>query len=270
MIKIGTFSRISQVPVKTLRYYDEIGLLKPVEVDRFTGYRYYSYNQLTRLNRILALKDLGFSLEQITRLLHEELSSAEMRGMLRMKQAELSEKVQEELGKLERVEARLRLIEQEAVMSDYDVGIKKIDPILVAGVRGIIPTYPEQGLLWQKLEGYLQQQGAVPSGPCFTVYYSDEPEIDAEVCEPLSAPLPAAGQVLVHQLPAVDKMASLVHRGPFTTLVEAYNALIKWIETNGYRITGPGRELYLEIPKKPGDQNDPDTLTEIQFPVVKA
>jgi effector-binding domain-containing protein len=270
MIKIGTFSRISQVPVKTLRYYDEIGLLKPVEVERFTGYRYYSYNQLARLNRILALKDLGFSLDQIILLLDEDLTHAEMRGMLRMKQAELREKVQEEQSKLERVGARLRLIEQEASMSGIDVVIKKVDPVLVAGVRDVIPTYPEQALLWHKLEGYLKQQGAVPNGPCFTVYYSDEPEIDAEVCEPLSAPIPAAGPVLVHQLPAVDKMASLVYRGPFTTLVEAYNALIKWIETNGYQISGPGRELYLEIPKKPGDQNDPDTLTEIQFPVVKA
>jgi effector-binding domain-containing protein len=270
MIKIGTFSRISQVPVKTLRYYDEIGLLKPVEVDRFTGYRYYSYDQLTRLHRILALKYLGFSLEQISRLLDEDLSSSEMRGMLRMKQVELREKVQEEQSKLERVEARLRLIEQEAGMSDHDVVIKKVDPILVAGVRDIIPSYPEQGPLWNSLESYLAKQGAVPSGPCFTMYYSDEPEIEAEVCEPLSAPIPAADPVLVHQLPGVEKMASLIHKGPFTTLVEAYNALLKWIETNGYQISGPGREFYLEVPEVPGDQNDPRTVTEIQFPVEKA
>jgi DNA-binding transcriptional MerR regulator len=270
MIKIGTFSRISQVSVKTLRYYDEIGLLKPVEVDRFTGYRYYSFEQLARLNRILMLKDLGFSLEQITRLLDEDLSSSEMRGMLRMKQAELRDKVQDELSKLERVEARLRLIEQEAGMSDYDVIIKKVEPILVAGLREIIPTYPEQGPLWDRLETCLAQQGAVPSGPCFTIYYSDEPEIDAEVCEPLSAPVPPAEPIMVHQLPALEQMASLVHKGPFTSLVEAYSALIQWIESNGYRISDPGREIYLEVPSIPGDQNDPNTVTEIQFPVEKA
>jgi DNA-binding transcriptional MerR regulator len=269
MIKIGTFSRISQVSVKTLRYYDEIGLLKPVEVDRFTGYRYYSFEQLARLNRILTLKDLGFSLEQIAQLLDEDLSSSEMRGMLRMKQAELREKVQDELSRLERVEARLRLIEQEAEMSDYDVIIKKVEPILVAGLREIIPTYPEQGHLWDRLETCLAQHGAVPSGPCFTIYYSDEPEIDAEVCEPLSVPVPLAEPIMVHQLPAVDQMASLVHKGPFTSLVEAYSSLVKWIESNGYRISGPGREIYLESPNIPGDQNDPNTVTEIQFPVDK-
>ena len=73
MIRIGDFSRMSQMPVSTLRYYDEIGLLKPVEVDHFTGYRYYTFDQLARLNCILALKELGFSLEEIARLLDEEV-----------------------------------------------------------------------------------------------------------------------------------------------------------------------------------------------------
>lgn len=270
MIKIGIFSRISQIPVKTLRYYDELGLLKPVEVDRFTGYRYYSFDQLARLNRILALKDLGFSLEQVAKLLDEDISNSELRGMLRLKQAELQERVQEELARLERVAARLRQLEQENTMSDYDVVIKKVEPLLVAGVRDLIPSYPEQGHLWAKLEAHLQQQKVTPGGPCFTVYYSDEPEIDAEVCEPLAAAVPAAGPVQVHELPAVEQMASLVYKGPFTTLGEAYNALLQWIEINGYRISGPTREHYLQSPAKDGDQNDPNTVTEIQFPVEKA
>ena len=61
MIRIGDFSKLSRVPIKTLRYYDEMGLLKPLHVDDFTGYRYYEYEQMTHLYRILALKDLGFS-----------------------------------------------------------------------------------------------------------------------------------------------------------------------------------------------------------------
>jgi DNA-binding transcriptional MerR regulator len=270
MIKIGNFSRISQVSVKALRYYDEMGLLKPVEVDRFTGYRYYSFDQLKHLNRILALKDLGFSLEQIARLIDQDLPTAELRGMLRLKQAELREHVQEELERLERIEARLSQLEQEIKMSGYDVVLKKIEPILVAGVRETIPSYPEQGHLWEKLEAYLGQLGVSPSGPCFTVYHSDEPEVDAEVCEPLAAAIPAGGPVKVHELPAVAQAASTIHHGPFATLGEAYGALIKWIETNGYRISGPGRELYLKPPGDEGSPTDPDTITEIQFPVVKA
>ena len=270
MIKIGYFSRISQVPVKTLRYYDEMGLLKPVEVDRFTGYRYYSFDQLRRLNRILALKDLGFSLEQISKLLSQDLPVTELRGMLRMKQEELRQRLQDELARLERVEARLKQLEQEILMPDYDVVLKKVEPILVAGVRDIIPTYPEQGHLWEKLETYLGQQKVTPNGACFTIYHTDEPEIDAEVCEPLSEPIPATESILVHELPAIETMACVVHHGPFITLNEAYTALLKWIESNGYRITGPAREIYLEPPATAGNQTDPSTVTEIQFPVGKS
>src|SRR5512136_2288564 len=128
MLKIGDLSKLSRVSVKTLRYYDEVGLLRPAQVDRFTGYRYYSFDQLPRLNRILALKDLGLSLEQIAQLLNEGLAPAQLRGMLRMKQAELELQVQEEQERLARVEARLRQIEQENNMSTCDVVIKKIEP----------------------------------------------------------------------------------------------------------------------------------------------
>ena len=126
MIRIGDFSRLRRVSVKTLRYYDEMGLLKPVEVDRFTGYRYYEFNQLPRLHRILALKDLGFSLEEIGRLLESDLSAEQMRGMLKLRQAEIRQRVEEETGRLERVELWLRQIEQENSMTNYDVVIKKI------------------------------------------------------------------------------------------------------------------------------------------------
>ncbi len=95
MFKIGEFSKISRVPVKTLRYYDEIGLLRPARTDDFTGYRYYAIEQLARLNRILALKDLGFALEQIARLLDGNLSPDHMRELLAMRQAELRERVRQ-------------------------------------------------------------------------------------------------------------------------------------------------------------------------------
>ncbi len=95
MIRIGDFSKLSRVPVKTLRYYDEVGLLKPVEVDAFTGYRLYKYSQLPTLNRILALKELGFSLEEIGRLLDEDLSVEQMRGMLKLREMEARQRVSE-------------------------------------------------------------------------------------------------------------------------------------------------------------------------------
>src|SRR6185369_4843102 len=126
MFKIGEFSKLVQVPVPTLRYYDEVGLLKPVEVDRFTGYRYYAMNQLPRLNRILALKGLGFSLEQIAAALNEGLSPDEMRGMLRLRHAQISQQLAQAQSQLTEVEARLQQIEREDKLAGYDVIVKRV------------------------------------------------------------------------------------------------------------------------------------------------
>ena len=113
MLKIGEFAKKAQVTVKTLRHYDRLGLLKPAWIDRFSGYRYYAQEQLPRLNRIMALKDLGFTLQQTGRILQNELTVDELRGMLRLKCAELEQHIEEEQARLARVEARLRQIEHE-------------------------------------------------------------------------------------------------------------------------------------------------------------
>jgi DNA-binding transcriptional MerR regulator len=272
MIRIGDFSKLSRVSIKTLRFYDEMGLLKPIEVDRFTGYRYYEFDQLPRLYRILALKDLGFSLEEIGRLLEDNLSTEQMRGMLKLRQAEIRQRVEEEEVRLERVELWLRQIEQENSMSKYDVVIKKIEPLKVASVRGVVPTPPDQRSLWDELIAYLKQQGARMIGPPMAIYHDKEfkeRDWDIEVVMPIVDELAAKNGVKVYDLPSFEKMACVVHKGPFATIGEAYDALAKWIDQNGYQIVGPGRELNLRLPDKLGDQNDPNTVNELQFPVEK-
>jgi DNA-binding transcriptional MerR regulator len=279
MIRIGEFAKIGQVTIKTLRFYDEAGLLKPAQVDPWTGYRGYRMEQLKRLNRILALKDLGLSLEQIGRLLGADLPAselpvaelpvAELRGMLRLKRAELQAHVSDAQARLARVEARLRQIEQENHMPSGDVVLKKIEPMLVAGVRGTVPTYPDQGELWQRLVDHVQACGADPAGPCLAVYHQDEPEIDLEVIWPLSAPIPTAAGVAVYELDGVPQAATLIHHGPFTDLHASYRILLAWIEANGYRICGPGREVTLQEPQGPDIQTDPTSVVELQYPVAK-
>lgn len=268
MLKIGDFSRIGQVSVKTLRYYDEIGLLTPYSTDPFTGYRYYTYGQLPRLNRILALKEMGLSLEQIRQLLADSLTAEQLRGMLRLKQVEIQQRMEEEKEKLLRVEARLRMIEQEEKMPEYDIVIKNIDPILVASIRDVIPNYPEQGHLWTELESFLRHHQITPTGPCFTIYYSEEPDVDTEVCEPVGELPPPDNRIRTHELPGVPSMATVIHKGPFLTIGEAYTAMLKWIEANDFQISGPPREVYLN-PADKGSQTDPETITEIQFPIDK-
>lgn len=156
-------------------------------------------------------------------------------------------------------------------MSKYDVVIKSAEEIKVASVRGVVPTPPEQGVLWEELEGHLARQCVRPTGACFTLYYDDEykeRDWDLEVCEPIDADPGATQHVRVWTLPTVETLACTIHHGPFVTIGEAYQAIGKWITDNGYRITGPCREVYLE-PSNNGSQTDPNTVTEIQFPVEK-
>lgn len=280
--KIGDFSRLTQVSVKALRHYDELGLLKPASQDPFTGYRYYAFDQLPRLNRILALKDLGLSLEQIARLLEQGLPPEQLRGMLRLKQAELQMGLHLEQARLLRVEAKLRQIEQEGKMPSQDVIIKRVAPLRVAAIRGVIPSYPEQGGLWQALDGYLARRKVNPVGPCLTIYHDfeyREYDVDVEVAEPVPGSPPEEGQVRVYDLPAVEAMACVLHHGDFHNMGETYGALTSWIGSNGYRIVGPNREVYLRAVGYPSTQvqyppeyltgADSDRLTEIQFPVEK-
>ena len=133
-LKIGEFSRVGQVSIATLRYYDQCGLLKPNALDPDTGYRYYTLDQLSRLNRILALKDFGFPLEQIAWLLEENLSLDQLQVMFTLKQAQTKHMIEIEQARLARIAARLRQIEQEGIMPAYEVLLKQVDPLLVASV----------------------------------------------------------------------------------------------------------------------------------------
>jgi DNA-binding transcriptional MerR regulator len=176
MIRIGDFSKLSRVPVKTLRYYAEMGLLQPVVVDAFTGYRLYEYSQLSVLNRILALKDLGFSLD-------DDLSVKQMRGMLKLHQMEVRQRVQQEAERLERIETRLRQIEQEKCMSKNDVVIKSADEIKVAFVRGVVPTPPDQGSLQRPRP---VDHGSLPGGvPAFQPERQTDPDTVTEIQFPV-------------------------------------------------------------------------------------
>jgi len=273
VFKIGDFSRLSLVSVKALRYYDELGLLKPARVDEFTGYRYYSASQLTRLNRMLAMKDMGLSLEQIALLLDKELTPDQIRGMLRLKQVELRQQLVEGQARLARIEAWLQAFEQEVTMPAYDVVLKKVAPLQVAQLRGVAPSMEQIGptldRLFDQVMGYISQHGATPVGPGITLYYDTEyceRDISVGACMSFEGSLNDGEQVKVGELPAVETMASVIHHGSFSTMGQAYNAISKWIETNGYHISGPTRELNIEYER--GDDQS-KFVTEIQFPVEK-
>ncbi len=270
MFKIGEFSKLSHVTVKTLRYYDRIGLLKPAEVDRFTNYRYYSAGQLPRLNRILALKGLGLSLDQIARLLDNDLTPEQMRGMLRLKQMEIQEQLDQEQARLARVEQRLRQIEQEETMPKQEVALKEIPSQAVASLRDTIPNYGHFDQLFGEIFAYLGQHRLNPIGPPAVIYHDEEfreQDADVEVVAPVAGPVPEGERVRGLELPG-GEVASVVHEGSYDTIGGTYGQVMGWIEANDYCIAGPPREIYLKGPES-GD--DPSTyVTEIQVPVAKA
>jgi len=269
MLKIGDFSKLSYVSIKALRLYDEMGLLKPISVDRFTGYRFYSANQLPRLNRILAFKDLGFSLEQIAQLLNEQISSEQMRGMFRLKHAELHQQIEEDRSRLVRVESRLKQIEQEDKMSDYDVVIKKIAPMTVATIREVLPNYFSVGRLFQELMGYLSEQGMTKFAYDAAIWHDPgykESDVDGEAVFSIDRLVPETDRIKVYELQGYDSIACVIHQGSYYTLNNSYTHLLTWIENNGYRVIDPNREFYIQG----GAELDNDSyITEIQFPVEK-
>lgn len=270
MLKIGDFSRLGRVSVKTLRYYDEIGLLKAIKVDNFTAYRYYSVDQLPRLNRIVVLKSLGLSLEEVSQLLNNDPSVGQIIQLLRVKQAEIRQRLHDEGKRLEEVEKWLKIIEKEGTMPAYDVVIKKVEAQRVASLRDIIPTYSDVGQLFNEIFGYLFQQKAQFAGPSIGIYHDmeyREKDVDVEVAVPIANSVAGTERIKVHELPAVKQMACTIHKGPYDTIGDAYRAVMTWVDINGYKFKGPNREVYLE---GPGQGKDPASyVTEVQFPIGK-
>jgi effector-binding domain-containing protein len=268
MLKIGDFSSLSQVSVKTLRYYDDRGLLSPAHVDPLTGYRYYSASQLSRLHRILALKDLGFSLEQIAVLLAENVSAEHMRGMLLLRQAEQQARVEEEHDRLSRIQSRIRLIEQEKSMPQ-EVLLKEVPKQWIASVRETIADYPSVGTLYPRVFQSLGPNMAHMT-MCVALWHDPEHKesnVDAEAGVYLQSEIPAANGLRVYELPGCTA-ASFIHNGSYQRLSEAYDALLRWVASNGYQVAGPIRELYLHS-SMPVRQDDESYVTEIQVPVSK-
>src|SRR5579859_7759594 len=171
MFSIGDFARHGRVSVRMLRHYDALGLLRPAHVDRQSGYRSYDAAQLSRLNRIVALKELGFTLQQIGSILDDKVSVGELRGMLRLRQAELQAQISTDTARLARVEARLRIIESEGAMPADDVQIKRIPAVRVAEMTAIADSFepesitPVIGPLYDRLFQELCRAGVTPAGP---------------------------------------------------------------------------------------------------------
>lgn len=280
MFRIGEFSRLTRVPITTLHHYDEIGLFKPMHSDPSSGYRYYGFEQLPRLNRILALRGLGFSLEQVGRMLGDDdtiaLSADELRAMLKLRRAELEQQVEEARERLAQVEQRLAQIEQEGKMADVEVLVKDVAARTVDGAREVVTEarrMRERCIALNDAACALIAAARLKTdGISFALYYqTDAPGTDVEMAYTVEAPgrevEPVAG-AQVHTLPAAT-VAYAVYRGSyddFGAVGQLHGAIARWIDMNGYRMTEAAREYYLRPPQK---ADDDAAVMEIQYPIAR-
>jgi DNA-binding transcriptional MerR regulator len=271
MFSIGEFAQHGRVSVRMLRHYDAIGLLRPACVDPVTGYRSYQASQLAQLNRVIALKDLGFTLQQVQEIMAEQVSAAELRGMLRLRRAEIQSRIDAETSRLARVEARLATIEDEARVPVDGVVIKGLASVRVAELAGVAGSYEPEAItpVIQPLYCDLRQRMASAlvsaAGPAMA-YYEDAPASDGAIV--VHAAVPVAGGTdgdhgfAVVDLAEVDRAAVIIHHGSMDNVLPAVQALARWIDASGYRAAGYAREVTLEW------SPDPDRwVTELRQPI---
>jgi DNA-binding transcriptional MerR regulator len=275
MFRIGEFSRIARVSCRLLRYYDELDLLKPVRIEQDSGYRYYSASQLPRLNRILVLKELGLSLEQIGHILKEDPPASELRAMLLMRRNDVEKSIEQEVQRLRQIETRIAQIEAEGQLVTDDVVLRQEPVRQLLSIRQTIPSFADGMNLIAELvatvprltgNGVLGQFVAIAHGRDF------EPDnIDVEfgfflLSQQLDRVTLADGRALVvRDVPPVETMAACVRIGPPQDAHLTTARIAHFIESNGYRICGPNRELFLQRPKPDRMQ---DSVVEMQFPLT--
>lgn len=270
LFKISAFSRLSRVSLKTLRYYDQIGILKPRKVDHDTGYRYYSADQLLELNRILIYKELGFTLPQITQLLQEHITLENIQGMFKLKRSEIQQIIDTEQARLVRIEERLQLMEEEGhIETGQEIRIKEESArqfLFQTGYGGDedIPSLFRH--FDQSLTKEIRQMIQGPQVVLWREILGQEEKFELEIgyfltCELQLPPYPFQ----IRTLPAEPMMATIAYRSNATFACKACVHLATWIEKNNYQIkeNEAGRELYLPLSQEQDAQ-----FIEIQIPIL--
>ena len=271
LYKIGDFSRLCRITVRTIRYYDEIGLLKPVRVEQTTGYRYYSIEQLPTLNRIIMLKGIGLSLDDIKGLLNNGMSADYIRQLLQVKRTEIQERVNQDSGRLKQVEVWLDRINKEGtILIDINIQRKTVPALRVISKREI-GTYEETTaklhgeIVWQ-INHPGNQETVKVTGPVMGLFYDDEykeKDADIEVAIPISGEISInMVNIEVKTLPKCE-VISAMHKGTLYDINKAYAQIMEYAEEHDLKLITPVRELYFTYLE---ELSEDELLTEIQFP----
>lgn len=268
MFRIGEFSKLTQVSIRMLRYYDEAGLLKPAETDRLTNYRLYSAEQIPILNKIVFMRDLGFTVSEIAAAL-QSWNDEFIAHQLEHKRKEIEAAIKSEQEKLTKINLAQQDIQQEKIEIHYNVSIKTIPSYPVLSLRRTVADYYAEGQLWKELSAFAHQQRIPVSGNAFTIYHDmdyREREVDIEICAPVARMGENVNGFVFRNTEAVPLLACTMVYGPFERIAGAYIAFASWLqEHNQYRMAGTSRQI---VHRGPWNEESPDKyLTEIQIPL---
>ncbi|WP_206458867.1 MerR family transcriptional regulator [Anaerovorax sp. IOR16] len=270
MFKIGEFSKLTQVTIRMLRYYDEVGLLKPAQIDSWTGYRMYSVEQIPILNKIIYLRDSGFSVAEIAIVINSEDNNFIME-QLDNKFLEIKKIIQSEQEKLRKITlAKSEILHKKSDMH-YNVTIKSVPSYQVLSLRKIIPDYFAEGELWKELFAFAEQQQISVSSDTFTIYHDaeyKEKNVDVELCMPVKKVGKSIGDFSYRNTELVSIMACTMVYGEFSNIAGAYLAFARWLQKNSfYKMGEQSRQI---VHRGPWNEKDPQKyLVEIQIPLEK-
>jgi DNA-binding transcriptional MerR regulator len=268
MFSIGAFSRLAQLSIRVLRHYDEIGLLKPAHTQRTNGYRYYAAEQLADVQRIVALKGLGLSLEQVQKLMTSRPSTEAIAGMLRLEQARAEGELRDTERRLRELERRLAELQNLGQLSELDVVEKRVEATPFLAYRSTVADMPAAMALMDEISARCKTFG--PWSPFIGVAHDnffDTEQLDIELGYPVSSPesvdLGGGRHLTVRALPAVERMLSIVYLGDQTDGHQrSHSGLAFWLEQHACELSGPGRELIH------GANAGPNLTIEIQYPIA--
>lgn len=272
MFKIGEFSKLTQVSVRMLRYYDEAGLLKPSQIDSWTGYRMYSVEQIPVLNKIIYLRDSGFQVAEIAKAL-KQTDDEFIVEQLNQKHQEIEAAIQLEQEKLKKIElARNELLNRDSSEIHYHISIKSIPSYQVLSLRRIVRDYYSEGDLWQEMSAFAAKHNIPVSHQTFTIYHDTdyrEQDVDIEICAPVERMGNSADGFVFHNTEPVPLMASTMVYGPFGNIASAYLTFANWLQKHSqYQMGETSRQI---VHRGPWNEECPDKyLTEIQIPLLNA
>ncbi|HEY9292750.1 MAG TPA: MerR family transcriptional regulator [Microlunatus sp.] len=278
MYTIGEFASIGRVTLRLLRYYDEIGLLRPARVDAASGYRWYAPEQAATLTRVLQLRDFGLRLDDITKIITGQLDQSAEQALLFAARDALRTEIEQNRIRLERLDGYLHSIRGEAVEPIIAAKIIGIDPQRVAFATeraagwGPVNIGPVIGPLFGRLADQLQAADVAEFGPAIAIYEAvdsaDPASADAEYVRVTAAyvvgeSVTAAEGFGVQTLPAIEQAAVTVHHGSVATIGQSWHALLDWTQLHGYEPSGVSRELYWS----PAGEPQETWVTDLQQPV---